>query len=67
MLRTKLALEGTGVSSWICVQIYLFPGQVQNLIVRDRLVTARWPHSNCYEHFTALLSQVSKAGRSICS
>lgn len=60
VLCTKLTLEGTGISSWICVQIYLFPGQAQNLIVRAGLVIARWHHNAWYQRFAAFPSQVSR-------
>lgn len=43
-LGTAQNWEGTRRSLWICIWIYLFLGQAQNLILRDRLVIARWHH-----------------------
>lgn len=54
------------MSSWICIWIYLFPGQAQNLIVRGRLVIASWHHNAWYEHLTAFPSQVSSVSRTQC-
>lgn len=66
MLCTKAVLEGTGMFSWICIRIDLFPGQAQNLIVRDTLVIARWHHNEWYEHSTAFPSQVRSVSRTQC-
>lgn len=48
------------MSSWICVGIYLFPGQAQNLTVRAGLVIARWHHNARSQRFAAFPSQVSR-------